>query len=150
MCNFLSAIVTRQGELFCNPLTDAHEDLIELYQLKDNGMNHFIRVEFSPEDHNDLAKIECYKLEVDESSTPKWFDEELEAKVIRKLKSILKGIIIIEDRKILIDGAYIVSGCQISLMKQCRVVGVLNGGTVQEVLNGGTVQENFNKKLIFN
>ena len=137
MCNFLSAIVTRQGEIFCNPLLDSHEDLIDLFQLKDNRMDHFVRVEFSPVEKINLDKIEKYIFRVDEESTPKWFDEELKDKTICKLKDILKKIIITENRKILVDGAYILSGCKIEKITECRVV-ALCGGTVNEIC-GGTV-----------
>ena len=137
MCKFLSAIVTRRGDVFCNPMIDSHEDIIEYFDIKDGKVNHIVRVEFSPVEEKDLDKIELYKFRVDEESTPKWFDEELKDKVIRKLKSILKGIIITEDRKILVEGAFIISGSKIGKVLDCRIVS-LCGGTINAVC-GGTI-----------
>lgn len=90
MCNFLSALVTRQGEVKYNLYTDSHEDLIELYGLRDNSMmGQFVRVEYRPKNSNDLADVTKYKLYVDEEETPEWF-EDYRQKVEKKLKHIIK------------------------------------------------------------
>ena len=55
MCNFLSAIVMKSGDLICDPEhTDSHEDLLESNGIQDNGMGGFVLVEFlSPEGRGD-------------------------------------------------------------------------------------------------
>jgi len=61
MCNFLSAIVTKNGKFICHPeLTDSHESLIEAYGLKDEENfreRQFVRIEFTPPD--DFGQIGC-------------------------------------------------------------------------------------------
>jgi hypothetical protein len=150
MCQFLSAIVTRQGNVYCNPLTDSHEDLIEIFGIKDTKpMQNFVRVEFTPETTTDMVNVEKYKLRVDEPSTPNWFDNELREKTIDRLKAILNKMIITEDRKILIGDAFIIDHAKIDSLRFGRVVAqyggtvnkVLDGGTVNKVLDGGTVNK---------
>jgi len=51
MCNFLSAIALRNGDIFCDPAsTDSHEDLIEYKGLVNNDKETFVRVEYVPPD----------------------------------------------------------------------------------------------------
>jgi hypothetical protein len=139
MCRFLSAIVTRQGNVYCNPLTDSHEDLIEMFSIKDSKpMQNFVRVEYTPESQTEIANIEKYNLSVDEDYTPEWFDEGLRDKTIRKLKSMLKKMIITEDRKILIGDAFILDHVNIGVLRYARVISMA-GGSVNVVWDGGSV-----------
>lgn len=62
MCEFLSAVVMKNGDIIYNPYTDAHEDLVALHNLRDNREGKFARVEFKPDDPTDLDKPEKYKL----------------------------------------------------------------------------------------
>jgi len=107
MCNFLSAVVSRTGAIYCNPLMDSHEDIIEYFNLRDGGMGHIVRVEFSPEKREDLIDSTKYLLKVDEQETPEWFEEHRE-NVLSHLLQIIKNITITEDRKILLGGAFVI------------------------------------------
>jgi len=110
MCDFLSAIVLRNGDILHNLRTDSHEDLIQENNLRDNKIGNFARVEFRPKEINDLDKPGKYLLTIDEKITPDWFDDSMKEKIISKLSSIIKRIIITEDRNILLGGVYILSG----------------------------------------
>ena len=66
MCDFLSAIATRDGRLlFCED--DSHETIVRRAGLRDGDLHlrHWVRVEQRP---GDAA------LRVDEASTPGWWD----------------------------------------------------------------------------
>jgi len=112
MCNFLSAVVSRTGEVYCNPLIDSHEDIIDYFDIRDTGMQHIVRVEFSPKEKKDLIDIEKYELRVDELSTPEWFNEYKES-AIEKLKLVAKNCIIKENKKIVMGACIIGDGITI-------------------------------------
>ena len=108
MCNFLSAIVGRTGEVYCNPLLDSHEDIVDYFNLRDGLTRNIVRVEFSPKDKKNMLDVNKYELMVDEDCPPKWF-EEYKEKTIEYLTEIIKRITITDDRKILVGGAYLLS-----------------------------------------
>ena len=79
MCKFLSAIVLKNGDIICDPQsTDSHEDLIKYLDLKDDiisqAQESFCRVEFIP-DYDDIFDLSEWKLVLDESVKPSWYDE---------------------------------------------------------------------------
>jgi hypothetical protein len=165
VCEFLSALVIQGGEIYTLPeYTDAHEDLIRRYKLKDDEIyaRRWIRVEFKPEAPADLINPERYKLTVDESETPAWFSDEINDKVSSELRARVERMIVREDRDILLGGCWIIGkGIRVGLSKSARIIRcsghisqmfggtvqkVCDGGTVQKVCDGGTVQKNDNKK----
>ena len=107
MCQFLSAIVSRTGDVYCNPLIDSHEDIIDYFNIRDNQMQNIVRVEFRPDDKKDYINVEKYNLVVDEPTTPEWFAE-YKDNVLEHLTRIIKNITITEDKKILCGGAFII------------------------------------------
>ena len=120
MCNFLSAVVSRTGEVYCNPLIDSHEDIIDYFDIRDTGMQHIVRVEFSPKEKKDLIDIEKYELRVDELSTPEWFNEYKES-AIEKLKLVAKNCIIKENKKIVMGACIIGDGITIGKLINANV-----------------------------
>jgi len=139
MCKFYSAIVMRNGDILHNENLTSHEDLISLFEINDTQMNcdKFVRVEYSPDDNTDYADIEKYRLNVDEKSTPDWFESQREY-VISRLRDIVLKRIITTDRKILIGGLYVVGNCVIDKVIEANVY--YNDGTVKD--NSGTVTDN--------
>ena len=121
MCKFLSAIKTRTGALYCNPLLDSHEDIIDYFGLNDGLMQHLVRLEFRPDERKDLVDIAKYKLIIDELDVPKWFDDEMKEKTISELTVIVKNLIVTEDRKILVGGAYIIASGNIKKLINCDI-----------------------------
>ena len=99
MCKFYSAILTKNGDLFHNPFTTSHEDIIDEFNLNDNMRDNFIRLEFVPK--RKMFEIDFYELKVDESITPEWFDENMKEIIINRLKNIIKSLIISDDVKLL-------------------------------------------------
>jgi hypothetical protein len=145
MCRWASAIVTRSGEIYFNPLTDSHSDLITLYKLKE-GKNHdnFIRVEFYPSEgkHDDLKS---YVLKVDETRTPGWFDDERKANTEKYLRDSIERMVVRDKRELLLGGAWILSkGADVVVTKQCRIIAMRESskvGVMQESSKVGVMWE---------
>jgi len=113
MCNFLSAIVLRDGTLICDPEhTDSHEDLLEIHALNDGitalYQERFARIEFTPP--ADSAKIEdlsTWALKIDEEAKPSWFDE---TTIRSKCEERILRIFVRNEVKILVGGCWILVG----------------------------------------
>jgi hypothetical protein len=137
MCNFKSAIVLRNGDLLHNPFLDSHEDLIELFNLRDNGLDHFVRVEYTTSERKDI--IENYKLNIDETSVPEWF-EEFRERITDQLKCIVNNMIIREDRKFIIDECIILApGVTIDKIQHCVILEMRENSTVNTMRENSTV-----------
>jgi len=152
MCNFLSVIVLRNGDVLHHPMLDSHSDLVQYFKLPDKQhARHFAKVEFTPKIDKDnvpqYADYKAYTLRVDEDTEPAWFDEVRDS-VEKKLLSIVKAMIVDDDTMpLVLDGCRIlVKGAKVQEMRGGRAmfcageIGVLSGGTVQSVESGGTVQ----------
>jgi hypothetical protein len=147
MCDFLSAIITRNGKIFQHWATDHHSSLIDIFGLHEGAGavvkdQNFIRVEFSPakeNDKKDFCDAAKYILYVDEEFTPDWFDSDMRANVDGFLREQVSRMIVRDSRKLLVGGCWIIAeGAHIETAMQCRLF--IAGGTVQSVDSGGTVQ----------
>ena len=114
MCDFLSAIVLKNGDIICAPeFTDSHEDLIIVNNLREgygtNYCENFARVEFTPpEDTSNILKLSLWELKLDQKDEPSWWDED---KVRGKLEALVSSHILKDVRKpILFGGWYILTG----------------------------------------
>ena len=107
MCKFLSAIVTRTGEVLVEPMIDSHETLIELFNLRDDKrLDLFVRVEFTPPNVDgkpDYFAFDKYTLKVDESEVPAWFEEHRE-NAVTVLRRTLDKMLVSNERKVLVGG----------------------------------------------
>ena len=150
MCKFYSAIVMKNGDVLHNENLLSHEDLIRLFNINDSQVNcdKFVRVEFCPDDNNDLPDIDKYKLKVDEENIPDWFEQH-RGFTEEKLKDIVKNRIITSDQKILTGGLYIIAK-NVTIDKVLNAEIYYNSGTVTYnsgtvTYNSGTVTDNFGK-----
>jgi hypothetical protein len=141
MCKFYSAIVMENGDVLHDEHVLSHEDLIALFNINDTQTNcdKFVRVEYTVEDENDYADIEKYKLNVDEQTTPKWFEKHREF-VTEKLKGIVKTRIILTDRKLLIGGLFVVKDCKITTIKDCHVISICGSAQVESIYGSAQVK----------
>ena len=123
MCKFYSAIVMKNGDILHNENLKSHEDIIRLFKINDTQVNcnKFVRVEFTPDDTQDFPNIEKYKLNVDENSTPGWFEKHRDY-VTERLKEIVSKRIITSDQPILTGGLYVVKDCVIDKMISAQIV----------------------------
>ena len=110
MCNFLSGIGFKNGDVYTSPYTDRHEYMIADLGLNDNGsaLQNWIRCEYSS---HDLTDINSYQLIIDEPSAPAWVTTELKNQWGKELKSRAeKCILVTGEKKILLGGKWVVGG----------------------------------------
>ena len=104
MCKFYSAIVTKNGNLYHKTSIISHEYIIDLYNLNDMSLHdNLCRVEFYPDNYEDMDKPDKYNLHIDENYIPEWFEEYRDG-VISRLKDIITNMIVKVDTKILCAG----------------------------------------------
>ena len=149
MCNFLSAIVLRNSDIICMPeYTDSHEDLIEWKGLSDKGQDFFVRVEFYPENRQ-YDKLEEYKLQVDQSFTPKWFNDELKNRVKERLQAKIQRMIISYNRKILLGGCFILTNnIIIDRAVNTRIKAMYGSSQVNEMNDSSQVNEMYDSSQV--
>jgi len=146
MCQFLSAIVTRSGEIYHHPFTDSHSELIALHNLKEGvGAQNFIRVEFTPpKDANgreQFDQVDDYTLRVDEKSTPAWFDAERRDQLTKYLGGVVSRMIVRDTRAMLLGGCWIVCGnAKVEAAKWCRIVGISDSAQVESIYGSAQVK----------
>ena len=149
MCQFKSAIVTRNLDVLQNPFTDSHEDLVRLFKLNDTptvrGEPRFARVEFYPDDPKDYADSSKFKLRIDEAREPEWFDDKAKKKVTEKLRIVIDGMIIRGEADILCGGEYILAtDAKVSTVKNAIIKVMLGSSKVGTMLGSskvGTMRE---------
>ena len=129
MCNFLSALVLRNGDVLTHPMLDGHADLVTYFKLPDTTayVQHFAKVELRPLDWGDVA---TWGWELDEETAPAWWadvaggaEAELRARAARMI--LREG-----EHCLIVDGCWIVSGTAVVLdVRAGRIVRV--GGSAQ-------------------
>jgi len=134
MCNFLSAIVLKNLDVIWDPgYPDRHEELLKKCNLTDDEkgfyLEKFCRVEFTPTDFNkNLNDINNWRLDVDESSIPSWFNEEI---VTNKLWTIISDMFVQDKRETLQNGCFILlDGAEIGEVKNCRIQYMLGNSKI--------------------
>ena len=138
MCNFLSALVLPSGDLVWSPLTDSHEDLIDHAELKDNNKN-FVRLEFSPK--ADYADPSTYVFKVDTPSPPRWFTAAACERAKQQLKDIVTRMIILNDRKVLLGGCWILKSVKIQRVFSARILAMYGSSHVNAMYGSSHVGE---------
>jgi hypothetical protein len=137
MCQFKSAIVLENGDIIHHNLTQSHEDLIDLYNLKDNGNGKFVRVEFTSDT---LHIIESYRLKVDENTTPDWFEQYRE-NTERYLLKYVKNHIIDSDRNILLGDTYIIcKNAEVKTIKSAVIENVRDSAVIRNVSDSAVIK----------
>ena len=147
MCKFFSAIVSKEGDLYYNKFIHSHEDIIELFNLREGiKADNFIRIEYYPED-NDLSNLSNYQLHVDENTIPDWFNDELKQRTIDRLNFVLEKMIISNQTlKILAGDCYILKDSTINKISNCIIFQMSNSkvNVMWENSNVNVMRENSN------
>ena len=118
MCKFYSAIVLKNGDILHNPWTISHQDLIEEFNINDDNafLKRFVKIEFYPDDNNEIDDPLKYNIHVDESEIPEWF-KEIEDRVKENMIEIIRRMIIKNQTlKILTGKCIILSNSSINKM----------------------------------
>jgi hypothetical protein len=127
MCNFLSLIVTKDGDVFYDETTDSHEKIISDHKLiddtNDKYKRQFVRVEITPPDNNVFKPVSEWNFKIDEGETPLWWRAGLE-KASRAVCTDYVNKIVFENK----DGIEIKSGR--AFVKKCSTVKAYGSSTV--------------------
>ena len=145
MCNFLSAIVMKNGDIITAPeYTNSHEDLIRAFSIKDTESNSlhqsFARVEFSPpKDGKNVGNFDTWMLTVDEQNVPDWLDR---GALRSKLIDLVRPHIIDGERDFLFGGWYIVEGKgNIKVGQRVNLIAMFDSSQVGEMRGSSQVGE---------
>jgi len=139
MCNFLSALVLRNGDVLTHPMLDSHSDLVRYFKLPDTTayITRFAKVELVPVDWADAA---TWTWRVDEAEPPMWLEEVAEkaeaALRARAAKMILKD----GAHDLIVDGCWIVAGtATVRDVRAGRIVRVQDSATISGVRGSATI-----------
>ena len=139
----MSAIVLRPNgpvEVLRNAWTDSHDDLVELFNLRDNNREAFARVEFCPKKPDTMDQPDTYVLTIDEQRCPEWFDDDLKAKVSNRMRGWVKAMIVSGDVSMLCGGAYILAkGAKVKGVKSALIHVMMPGSNVGEMWESSKV-----------
>ena len=146
MCDWMSAIVSRTGEVYRLDFSDAHEDIRAFYGLKDKA-DHLVPVEYSPDNPDGPDNPDTYKLRVHECAEPAWWSE-VAVSVEAKLRAILERCIIRDKRAIIGGGPWILAeGSYVEKATDARIIAVCGGtlnafcGGTLNAFRGGTLND---------
>jgi hypothetical protein len=109
VCNFLSALVLRNGDVLTHPMLDSHTDLVTYFQLPDTTAyhQHFAKVELTPEDWLDAS---TWRFRLDEETAPGWW-EDVAASAEAALRARAQAMVITSgEKRLIVDGCWIVGG----------------------------------------
>lgn len=145
MCQFFSGIALKNGDIYYNPMTDSHEDLILENGLNDKSelnsvSRNWVRFEYTSDTLSDLS---TYKLIIDENSVPGWCDDDFKSNLINKVNSIIKSMILCDVKnEILVGGCWILTGK--SIIEKCvsaRIILMDKISKVGEMFGNSSVGE---------
>jgi hypothetical protein len=140
MCQFFSCLVNKNGDVLWDRDLSSHEDLVELFGLRDNNKFRpgFARVEFTPPtDHKLVANVKKWVLKVDESVKPDWFDDVV---VREKLEELVSNFIVKKNRKLLVGGPWILVGkTKIDKAVNARIIAMCDSSQVGYMHNSSQV-----------
>ena len=146
MCRFKSAIILKNGDVLHSNWTDSHEKIISIFELKDDNINNFCRIEFVPTERK-FTDINSYILKIDQEK-PDWWNDLIKDKIERKLRKIVSGYILNTNKETVDCGCYIIDGnIKVDYFVKGRIIHggnmkVENGGNM-EVINGGYMKVDY-------
>ena len=75
MCQFKSAIVTKNGRVLHKPGIDSHTDILTAFGLSaaDDDGESLVPIEVYPDDWADIGNPDKYQLHIDCDIVPRWF-----------------------------------------------------------------------------
>lgn len=109
MCNFLSALVVKNGTVLSHPMLDSHSDLVRYFKMPDTSAHHqhFAKVELTPDD---LMDVSTWRFRLDEDTTPGWW-EDVAARAEAELRKRAGAMILrAGEHDLIVDGCWIVGG----------------------------------------
>jgi hypothetical protein len=142
MCNFLSALILKNGTVLHHPMLDSHSDLVRYFKLHDNTpfLHHFAKVELTP---GDWADVSTWQWKLDEPSRPVWFTEEAEHQAERHVRDIAKRMILRDgEHELIVDGCWIVCGtAKVRDVRGGRIVRVEGSAQITHVRGSAQITD---------
>ena len=145
MCNFFSALGFRDGTIRHHWALDSHSDLMIHWGVADDAdyQSKFVKLELAPADDTWLEP-EKWKFTVDEPSSPVWCDDERTAEFRSAMVSAAKRMIITGEKRLIVDGCWIIGGnAKVIDVRAGRVLAVwggqisgVRGGQISDVWGG--------------
>jgi hypothetical protein len=147
MCNFFSCIVTKNGDVLFDPMSDSHEAIIEAnrerYDLTDNTCDpaelRFARVEITPPDNDVFRPVSEWSLKIDQSITPVWWSEFYAKNAFAILENFLTPALLVgKNIQELTEGRFWVKDCKIATVKGGVFIVVLFGSSQVGAMYGSS------------
>jgi hypothetical protein len=143
MCNFFSFIVVKTSngiDIYSSNKTESHSEICKEFNIKETlvGDRNIAKGEYIPtKNYNDF---DSYKLRIDESITPDWWNEYSE-EIERKVRTLMMNTRVINDNeKYNIEGGtYIVIGGSPTITMTGGWVTTYNNSTPNITMTGGWV-----------
>ncbi len=141
MCNFLSALVLRNGDVLTHPMLDSHSDLVHYFKLPDvtTYLDRFAKVELTPKD---WTNISTWQWRVDEEVMPAWWDD-VAMRAEATLRSRAARMILKEgEHDLIVDGCWIAAGtAKVRDVRSGRIVRVQDSATITGVGGSATIRD---------
>lgn len=143
MCQVYSCIVNKLGDVFDDPATHSHEEIIKKHKLNESsreviGDFTFAKIEIVPPKNNYWNnKYAEWKLIIDEKRKPEWFDEKHEQACFIKLKKWKKEFVFKNKKLKSIENKYglFLKNCKIESVKNCLIFEMWENSTVNAMGN---------------
>src|SRR3990167_2913664 len=133
MCNFLSALALKNGDVLTHPMLDSHSDLVRYFKLPDANahIQHFAKVELTPGDWTDAA---TWMWREDENVLPQWWSD-VAGPVESTLRTRAAGMILKDgDHDLIVDGCWIIAGtAKVRDVRSGRIVRVQDSAQISGV-----------------
>ena len=147
MCNFFSCIVTKNGDVLFDPISDSHEIIIsnnaKNYVLSDDTADpaelKFARVEILPPNGDVFQPVDKWFFTIDQRITPAWWSEFHKKQAYDCLNTFLDSVLL-KDKKIqeLSTGRYWVKDCQIAELKGNVLIVKMLGSSQVGIMRGSS------------
>jgi ketosteroid isomerase-like protein len=139
MCNFLSVLILKNGDVLHHPMLDSHADLVTYFKLPDADayISHFAKAELAPDNWLDVA---TWRWRLDEETRPRWLTETLERGAEDQTRRIAGRMLLVDGKhRLVVDGCWIVGGTAIVHdVRAGRIVHVRDFAQIHGV--GGSAQ----------
>ena len=143
MCEFMSVLVLKNGDILSHPMLDSHSDLVAYFQLPDENahIRHFAKAELTPVDWLDSS---TWQWRIDEPTRPGWLDE-VESLAEAKARALAQRMVITEASaipRLIVDGCWIIGGkAVVRDVRGGRILRVQDSAQVSDVRDSAQVSD---------
>lgn len=138
---FYLVLIKKNGDIIHNVFASSHDDLIEKYITPDDIENKtYFRATYSPKEGSRLDELDDYRLVVEETFIPDWFNGAFQDSVVAKLNQIIFSMIIKGRRNLLLnEGAILTKNACIDEIKYSVVFAMYDSAIIKHVDNASEI-----------